>query len=126
MKWRPEMTLNVLCDRLWDVARLAYVNLASASNHTAKKWYESECALTLPIDARPLRNRLTAQPENVVSYRRREELPQVSPRLLGQAVMFIGDKTAEAIQPDCSLEPVSDDADAAMPTEQDEGIFFIG
>lgn len=126
LKWQPEMTLDALCDRLWDVARLAHLNLSSASNYTAKKWYESECALKLPIDARPLQNRSTAEPENVVSYRRLGDSKQDPQRLVSQGVMFIGDETGKTVQPENVPGAVADDAATSTPADQDEGIYFIG
>ena len=126
LKWQPEMTLDVLCDRLWDVARLAHTNLQSASNYTAKKWYEAECALKLPIDARPLQNRSTAEPENVVSYRRRGDAKQDPQRLVSQGVMFIGDDAGTTSEPENSPEAATSDPAASKPVDQSEGIYYIG
>ena len=71
--WQPEMSLTMLCDRCWNLARLGYMNLDSASNQIAREWIENECTYNLPLDRRQLRNRSAASPQNIVSYRRKDE-----------------------------------------------------
>ena len=113
LKWQEEMTLDVICDRLWDVARVAYYNIETASNYTAKKWYEQECAIKLPVDPRPLRDRATAQPENAISYKRfGNEEPAVQAQVMEENILYIGDE-APATEPEPANEP-------------DDGIEFIG
>jgi ubiquitin-protein ligase len=71
LPWSPDLTLDILCERLWDVARGAYVNLEKAANYAAKNWYEQECGFELPVDVRPLRDKLQISLPNVVKYQRR-------------------------------------------------------
>ena len=55
LPWDDSVTLDAVCERLWDVARLAYMNLDRATNFSAKNWVEKPNRLTLPVDARILR-----------------------------------------------------------------------
>lgn len=128
LPWQPEMTLDVVCDRLWDANRMAYVNLPSATNHTARKWFEEDCAFTVPVDARPLRNRALARPQNIVSYRRigKPESPPLAPQA---ELMYIGDeKNVASNEVRGRWEKASArkvvDADVVEPIN-DDGIFFL-
>jgi len=71
LEWSPEMGLDLVCERLWDVIRLAQYSNERAVNYSAKKWLEEQTALTLPVDPRPLRDRAAGVNRNVVKYRRR-------------------------------------------------------
>lgn len=128
LPWQPEMTLDVVCDRLWDVNRLAYVNLPAATNHTARKWFEEDCTFSMPVDARPLRNRTLARPQNIVSYRRIGKTD--SPPLAPQAeLMYIGDEkntTSNKVRDHAGKSPARKmvEAEVINPTN-DDGIFFI-
>lgn len=71
LPWESGITLDVVVERLWDVARGAYLNLTKATNYAAKNWYEDECTLRLPVDQRPLRDKSAAKSSNVIRYERR-------------------------------------------------------
>jgi hypothetical protein len=71
LPWSKQMSLDVICERLWDVARGMFFNSEQAVNYGAKNYFERECAHELPLDRRPLRDRLTTTGVNVVSYQRR-------------------------------------------------------
>jgi Ubiquitin-conjugating enzyme len=73
LTWEPGMGLDVVCERLWDCARLADFNLGKAVSFSAKQWIEKQSVSTLPIDARPLRDRAASINRNVVKYRRKGE-----------------------------------------------------
>jgi ubiquitin-protein ligase len=69
--WSEELSLDVICERLWDVARLAYCDLENATNYVARKWVQEQREVSLPADARPLRDKVTAANTNIIQYRRR-------------------------------------------------------
>jgi hypothetical protein len=69
--WSEDLGLDVVCERLWDVARLAYCDLDGATNYVAKKWVQEQSEVSLPADARPLRDKVTARNTNIIQYRRR-------------------------------------------------------
>jgi ubiquitin-conjugating enzyme len=78
--WTKDISIDVVCDLLWDLARGALVKPNKATNYAAKIWYEKECAFTLPVDPRPLRDRGPMRASNIVRYERRA----------GQGVHFAG------------------------------------
>jgi len=94
LPWEPDTELDVVCERLWDVARMAYVNLEHPPNYSAAHWYEDQTEISLPIDTRALRDKAVPKPSNVIKYRRRSKPPVLSPpsiREPSEDVMFIGD-----------------------------------
>ncbi len=70
LPWDEHLALDVICERLWDVARLAYYDLDQSTNSTARHWLETQREYTLPADPRPLRDRTVAGEPNVFRYRR--------------------------------------------------------
>ncbi len=73
VSWTEDLCLDVVCERLWDVARLAYYDLENATNHTAKCWLQEQRDVTLPVDLRPLRDRISISNSNVIRYGRRDD-----------------------------------------------------
>jgi hypothetical protein len=92
LPWTPDLTLDILCERLWDVARGAYVNLEKAANYSAKNWYEQECSFELPVDPRPLRDKAGVSVTNVVKYQRRGSAVQLAAGT-PMEVMYIDENT---------------------------------
>ena len=86
--------LDEVCERLWDVTRLAYLNLDRAVNYSARNWYKNQTQLTLPLDTRPLRDRVRPVNANVIRYERRGAERSARPRMIDQGeVLFIGEET---------------------------------
>ena len=71
MAWDKDLSLDVLCERLWDMARFAYMDLDKAANYSAKTWAENPAGFRLPVDPRPLRGGTPRTVKNVVRYQRR-------------------------------------------------------
>ena len=68
--WTKEVPIDMLCERLWDVARAEFLNLNKATNYSAKNWFEKECQQPLPADHRPLRDQAAAASgTNIVALR---------------------------------------------------------
>ena len=57
LQWEPDMTLDVVCERLWDLVRGAYVDVEKSTDYSAKKWFAEQTQVSLPVDPRPLRDR---------------------------------------------------------------------
>jgi ubiquitin-protein ligase len=91
LPWTEALTLDVLVERLWDVARGAHVNLDKAANFAAKNWYEKECGFDLPVDLRPLKDKAELPVTNVVKYQRRGRGVQLAGS--GVEVMYIDENT---------------------------------
>jgi Ubiquitin-conjugating enzyme len=71
LSWTSDLSIDVVCERLWDIARAEIVNPSKAANYAAKTWFEKECSYNLPVDARPLRDRAATSGANIVRYERR-------------------------------------------------------
>jgi ubiquitin-protein ligase len=56
--WVPSLALADLCTMLWDMARFANFDESSPYNREAAAWAKSQTAMQLPVDPRPLRDRL--------------------------------------------------------------------
>ena len=56
IEWNRQLGLDDVCERLWDVARAAFVDHEQASNVGAKQWYLEQRECSLPADLRPLRD----------------------------------------------------------------------
>jgi hypothetical protein len=92
--WSDDLQIDALCERLWDVARAAYVDFDKAANYAAKTWFEKECPCTLPVDPRRLRDRVAAGGSNIVRYERRSGQPvQLAGAPATREVMFIDEST---------------------------------
>lgn len=71
LPWEDDLSLDIICERLWDMARLAYYDEERATNYSARNWLAEQSDVQLPIDHRPLRDKETPFLSNVVNYQRR-------------------------------------------------------
>jgi ubiquitin-conjugating enzyme len=94
LAWSVDLPLDVLCERLWDMARAAYMNPDKAANYPAKTWFQRGCSFKLPVDPRPLRDRAPMSGSNIVRYQRRTGKPvQLTGAPASREVMFIDEST---------------------------------
>ena len=119
LPWDESVTLDAVCERLWDVARLAYMNLDRATNFAAKNWVEKPSHLTLPVDARILRDKMPPSGANVIRYQRRGT-QQPRPPQAGEDVLFIGEDTPVPPLPQHQYHP------QRPPRGDDDDILYIG
>lgn len=119
LPWDDTVTLDVVCERLWDTARMAYVNLDRTTNFAARNWLEAQHSIALPTDARPLRDQMPPGGRNVVRYQRRGAPPPAHREATGE-VFFIGDDTPAPPLPTRRAAP-----GRARPGGDDD-ILFIG
>jgi ubiquitin-protein ligase len=101
--WEPNMGLDLVCERLWDMARLAEFNLDKAVSYSAKKWLVEQREYGLPVDLRPLRDRAAGSNRNVVKYRRKG---QPAPLESDVEVLYIDDETPAPPLPPASSKHV--------------------
>lgn len=100
IEWTPEITLDVLCERLWDIARLAYVNKIDPSNYAAEKWVHEQTQYALPLDSRPLRDIAPSSNPNIVRYARLDgESLAIAESDASMDVLFIDENTPTPVLP---------------------------
>lgn len=56
--WVPSLTLDELCHMLWDMIRYENYDETSPYNREAALWAKTQSEYSLPLDERPLRDRL--------------------------------------------------------------------
>lgn len=59
--WVPSLSLDELCTMLWDMIRYANYDPNSPYNRDAAIWAKQQTTFTLPLDRRPIRDRVAAQ-----------------------------------------------------------------
>jgi hypothetical protein len=59
--WVPSLALDELCGMLWDMIRFENYDESSPYNREAAAWAKSQTFFRLPIDERPLRDKLAAR-----------------------------------------------------------------
>ncbi|MDG2471212.1 MAG: ubiquitin-conjugating enzyme E2 [Pirellulaceae bacterium] len=64
--WVPSLRLNELCIMLWDMIRYRNFDIESPYNREAAIWAKNQNNFRLPVDGRPLRNRMST-PEVLTS-----------------------------------------------------------
>ncbi len=58
--WVPSLNLDELCKMLWDMIRFENYDVESPYNREAAAWAKTQNIFSLPIDHRPLRDKLTS------------------------------------------------------------------
>lgn len=123
LPWDAACTLDVVCDRLWDVARLAFLDLDHSTNYTARAWFDDEHGLVLPVDPRPLRGHAEQNATNIIHYERRTSSTPIPPVRASEAaprndVFYINEDTPV---PELPVPP-------RRPPQRDQGdsVFYIG
>ena len=85
------MSMVIICERIWDMIRLAYLDLDKASPSTVKDWFGHQCSETLPLDSRSLRDKIAITQSNIVKYQRKTRDSTANPASTKREVLFIGD-----------------------------------
>ncbi len=117
LQWEPDLGLDVLCERLWDVARLAYINLEQATNYAARNWFADQNQFSLPVDARPLRDKQSSSNSNIVRYERRGGSRVMLPTVAPSEMLFIGEDTP--------TPPLPSRVPLRRPPAGDEDVLYI-
>lgn len=61
--WTPSLMLDELCTMLWDMIRYANFDVESPYNREAAHWAKTQSQFKLPLDARPIRDRIASSVE---------------------------------------------------------------
>jgi hypothetical protein len=56
--WVPSLSLDELCEMLWDMIRYRNYDVESPYNREAALWAKAQSAFRLPVDERPIRDRV--------------------------------------------------------------------
>ena len=79
--WVPSLTLDNLCNMLWDMLRFANYDVASPYNYRAAQWAKAQTQWELPLDPRPLRDRAgRTQGSNVIKLEITKPAPKPEAR----------------------------------------------
>lgn len=117
LPWEEDLTLDIICERLWDMARLAYYDEERATNYSARNWLAEQDEVRLPVDHRPLRDKSQPRSSNVVKYERRT--PAMARAQVGRGkkedIVYIGDET-----------PSPKTAPRRRPAGGDDDVMYIG
>lgn len=115
LMWDQQMSLDVLAERLWDVARHAWYDLENADNYSASRWIKNGPKVKLPVDERTIVPPKLAKPENIISYRRKGKGDQQietgtlnnfeSPVEILEPIEIIEDPTPASKAPNKKSEP---------------------
>lgn len=117
LPWEEDLSLDIICERLWDMARLAYYDEDRATNYSARNWLEEQDEIGLPIDHRPLRDKEMPFSSNVIKYERRSERQRNDKppgKRTARPAAASERTTLEAKHPE------------RQPPAQQDGILFIG
>jgi hypothetical protein len=101
--WAPSLALADLCIMLWDMARFANYDESSPYNREAAAWAKTQTAIQLPVDPRPLRDRLGDKGVAIPLTPRNEPTPPPRPDIL-----FLGDVLENEVI-DAELVPPASD-----------------
>jgi len=108
--WVPSLNLDELCEMLWDMIRYKNYDVGSPYNRDAAHWAKFQTEYRLPIDGRPIRDKLARQ-ANVAAQTEamlppRIDLPTTAPPVPGQQdedILFLDNEEvveAEIVEPD--------------------------
>ena len=77
--WVPSLNLDELVEMLWEMVRYANFDPKSAYNYQAARWAETQTQFALPLDPRPVRDRISATVGKTVIKLQSKE-PQPKPK----------------------------------------------
>jgi ubiquitin-protein ligase len=104
--WVPGVGLDELCCMLWDMLRYQNYDITSPYNREAALWARDQKQYRLPIDPRPLRDRLAG-------YAPRLDAPEIvrQPHALPVAPVVAGRLPSAAVP---------------LPPREEDGVTFVG
>ena len=103
LSWSPDLTLDLVLERLWDTLRAIRFDSRNAIQIGAGQWYLQQAATTgiqFPVDKRPLCGSKRTS-NNVIRYRKHGELFRQIP---ARETLEIGESTTpQSIRPQSTL-----------------------
>jgi ubiquitin-protein ligase len=112
--WVPSLGLDELCIMLWDMIRYQNYDVESPYNREAALWARSQTRYVLPVDSRPIRDRLAreASPPSPLIPPKTTSVTEEQGPIVSPEVVIIDDGDEEVI-------------DAEIVESQDEDIVFL-
>ena len=98
--WVPSLSLDELCEMLWDMIRYRNYDVDSPYNREAALWAKTQTRLALPVDDRPIRDRIFhdhSVPVTACVARATPALTDPQPRAVAE-VLIIDDPGEEVIE----------------------------
>jgi ubiquitin-protein ligase len=94
--WVPSLNLDELCEMLWDMVRYANYDVESPYNREAAEWARSQRTHQLPVDERPVRDKLAGVSPPYPKSKVRP--PIMGPRqpAPGDGMLFIDEEVVQA------------------------------
>lgn len=115
--WVPSLTLDELCTMLWDMVRYENYDEKSPYNREAALWIKTQDRYRMPLDGRPLRDRVAARPADPKSVTIDMMLP---PAVAPPVALVAG---AANSQPRSHLPPQL--VPVPLARQEDSGVTFI-
>ncbi len=93
--WVPSLSLDELCEMLWDMIRYQNFDVESPYNREAALWAKTQTTFFFPVDGRSIRDRVTSSP--AAARPAPAEKPSGEPAALQPEVVIIEDDGYEEI-----------------------------
>lgn len=144
--WSPALGLDELCEMLWDMVRFANYDTESPYNYRAAQWAKTQTQYDLPVDTRPLRDKVAlTSGSNVIKFTMpepkkveppkpttpvqpvtRTPTPAVTPKRSDDDILFIDDTTPVPTQtPSPNPRRYTPPSPRGGGKTEDEGIEFV-
>lgn len=133
--WVPSVNLDELCTMLWDMIRYANYDVESPYNREAAQWARTQGQFTLPLDNRPIRDRVaTGRVERGPSVVPMLQAPEPEPEVVflepsdvaaGEEVIEAEIIEAEIIESDAAPSSPFASHNAGGGEPEDPDILFI-
>lgn len=115
--WSPDLALVVVCERLWDLVRMSFVNESSVANLAAFQWFQQQKEWDFPVDTRRLRQAPADADQNIIRYTRKGTQVELPVAEVVKDLMVIDESTPV---PDMLHPP------GKTPDTDREDVFYIG
>ena len=96
--WVPSLNLDELCTMLWDMIRYQNYDVESPYNREAANWARIQTDISLPIDTRPIRDRVATPGRSA----KEKHIPPISGGGQPDVLFIEGERvvSAEVVEPE--------------------------
>ncbi|HTN74322.1 MAG TPA: ubiquitin-conjugating enzyme E2 [Pirellulaceae bacterium] len=94
--WVPSLSLDELCTMLWDMIRFANYDPNSPYNRDAAAWAKHQLDYRFPVDARPIRDRVAAQPRSTAPQPRTSAAPRTISAPVESEIVYLDAEIVDA------------------------------